>query len=142
MRIKETKHVITNKKTMEEKVIKEAKAGYFKSAINMLEGYLILTNKRIIYSGTQARIKFNHGAVGNIIRDKMEKAMGYDNQEEENIFDIPITEVQHALKRFGLSKRLVLRDKLNNEYSLSLMVKKSERDEWITAIDEAKRGIL
>ena len=127
---------------MEEKVIKEAKAGYFKSAINMLEGYLILTNKRIIYSGTQARIKFDHGAVGNIIRDKMEKAMGYDKQEEENIFDIPIAEVQHSLKRFGFSKRLILKDNQNNEYSLSLMVKKAERDEWLTAIDEVKKGIL
>lgn len=123
---------------MEEKVIKEAQAGYFKSAINMLEGYLILTNKRIIYSGTQARVKFDHGAMGNIIRDKMEKAMGYDKQEEENVFDIPITEVQHTLKRFGFSKRLVLRDNHNNEFSLSLMVKKSERDEWPAAIDKAK----
>lgn len=123
---------------MEEKVIKEDKAGYFKSAINMLEGYLILTDKRIIYSGTQARIKLNHGAAGNILRDKMEKAMGYDNLEEENVFDIPISEVQHTLKRFGLSKRLVLKDKLNNEYSLSLMVKKAERDEWMKAIDQAK----
>lgn len=127
---------------MEERILKEVKAGYFKSAINMLEGYLILTNERMIYSGTQARVKLNHGAMGNMLRDKMEKSMGYDDLDEETIFDIPLSEVQHSLKRFGLSKRLVLKDKLNNEYSLSLMVKKAERDEWIKAIDEAKSGVV
>jgi hypothetical protein len=40
---------------MEEIVIKEAKAQYLKSAINMLEGYLILTNKRILYVGKAER---------------------------------------------------------------------------------------
>lgn len=125
---------------MEEKVIKEAKAQFFKSATNMIEGFLILTNKRILYSGTQARVKFNHGAVGNIIRDKMEKAMGYDSQEEETIFDIPLSDVDHKFKRFGLSKRLVISDKQNNEYKLMLNVKKAERDEWPNAIDDAKKG--
>ncbi|HBS89070.1 MAG: hypothetical protein A2W91_06595 [Bacteroidetes bacterium GWF2_38_335] len=126
---------------MEEKVIKEAKAQYFKSATNMIEGFLVLTNKRILFSGTQARVKFNHGAVGNIIRDKMEKAMGYDKQEEENIFDIPLTDANHRFKRFGFSKRLVISDKQNNEYKLMLNVKKTDRDEWPIAIDEAKKGI-
>lgn len=123
---------------MEEKVIKEAKAQYFKSATNMIEGYLILTNKRVLYSGTQARIKFNHGAVGNIIRDKMESAMGYDKQEEENIFDLPLSDIKCHLKRFGFSKRLVIIDNLNNEYKLILNVKKAERDEWPGAIENAK----
>lgn len=126
---------------MEEQVIKEAKAQYFKSATNMIEGYLILTNKRVLYSGTQARVRFNHGAVGNIIRDKMESAMGYDKQEEENIFDIPLANVSSKLKRFGFSKRLVIMDNLNNEYKLMLNVKKNERNEWPEAIENAKKAI-
>lgn len=127
---------------MEEKVIKEAQAQYLKSAVNLIDGFLILTNKRIFYSGSQARVKLNHGALGNVVRDKMEQAMGYDTQEEENIFDIPLTDVNHAFKRFGLSKRLVITDKQNIEYKLMLMVKKAERDEWTKAIDDAKAGAL
>lgn len=126
---------------MEEQIIKEAKAQYFKSATSMIEGFLILTNKRIVYSGTQARVKFNHGAAGNIIRDKMEKAMGFDTIEEEHIFDIPLSEVNHTFKRFGFSKRLVISDKDDNEYKLMLNIKKSERDEWPEAIDNAKKGM-
>lgn len=127
---------------MEEIVIKEAKAQYLKSAINMLEGYLILTNKRILYSGTQARVRFNHGAVGNMLRDQMESAMGYDQQEEEHIFNIPLADVQGELKRFGLSKRLVLKDNQNNEFKLMLYVGKAERNEWPDAINNAKKELL
>jgi hypothetical protein len=127
---------------MEEIVIKEAKAQYLKSAINMLEGYLILTNKRILYSGTQARVRFNHGAVGNMLRDQMESAMGYDQQEEEHIFNIPLADVQGELKRFGLSKRLVLKDNQNNEFKLMLYVGKAERNEWPDAINNAKNEVL
>lgn len=123
---------------MEEQIIKESVANYFKSATNMLEGSLILTNKRLAYSGTQARLKMNHGAMGNIIRDKMEKAMGYDNPEEQYIFDIPINEVNYSLKRFGLSKLFLITDGQNNQYKIAL--KKSERDEWSTLIDNAKKG--
>lgn len=126
---------------MEEILIKESKAQYHKSALNMIEGYLILTNKRIVYSGKQARVHFDHGALGNVIRDGMEKAMGYDKQEEESIFDIPLSEVSHSFKRFGLSKRLVITDKNNNEFKLMLIVKKAERDEWPEAIDLAKKGV-
>ena len=123
-------------------VIKEVQAQYLKSAVNLINGFLILTNKRIIYSGTQARVKFNHGALGNVVRDKMEKAMGYDINEEETIFDIPLSDVNHKFKRYGFSKRLVISDKQNVEYKLMLMVKKAERDEWPAAIDNAKKGIL
>lgn len=126
---------------MEEQIIKEAKAQYFKSATSMIEGFLILTNKRIVYSGTQARVKFNHGAAGNIIRDKMEKAMGYDTIEEEHIFDIPLSDMNHTFKRFGFSRRLVISDKDDHEYKLMLNIKKSERDEWPEAIDNAKQKL-
>ena len=108
----------------------------------MLEGYLILTNKRILYSGTQARVRFNHGAVGNMLRDQMESAMGYDQQEEEHIFNIPLADVHGELKRFGLSKRLVLKDNLNNEFKLMLYVGKAERNEWPDAINNAKNELL
>lgn len=127
---------------MEEKIVKEVKAQYFKSAVNMIEGYLILTNKRILYSGVQARVKFNHGALGNVLRDKMENAMGYGSNEEEAIFDIPLSEVSHRLKRFGFSKRLVISDRQNNEYKLLLHGKKQERDEWVQVIEAAKRESL
>lgn len=123
---------------MEEKVIKESKGAYFKSATNMLEGYLVLTNERIMFSGTQARVKLNHGLVGNVIRDKMEKGMGYDSPEEELIFDMPISEVEPGLKRFGLSKRLVLKDKSGNEFKI-MINGKAERDEWPGIIENAKK---
>jgi hypothetical protein len=126
---------------MEEKVIKEVQAQYLKSAVKLIDGYLILTNKRIIYSGTQVRVKFDHGVVGNIVRDKMEKVMGFDIQEEEIIFDIPLSDVNSKFKRYGFSKRLVISDKQNIEYKLMLMVKKAERDEWPNAIENAKSGI-
>jgi hypothetical protein len=123
---------------MEEQIIKEGEAHYFKSATHLVEGSLVLTNKRLIYSGTQARVQLNHGALGNIIRDKMETAMGYDNPEEQHIFDIPINEVNHSLKRFGLSKLFLITDGQNNQYKVA--VKKSERDEWSNSIDKAKKG--
>jgi hypothetical protein len=126
---------------MDEILIKEAPAQYYKSVTSLIQGFLILTNKRIFYSGTQARVKFDHGAVGNILRDKMEKAMGYDTQEEEYIFDIPLADAGHSFKRFGLSKRLVITDKNNNEYKLMLTVGKAERDTWPAAIDAAKKEI-
>jgi hypothetical protein len=125
---------------MEEKMILEAPAQYFKSATHMKEGHLSLTNRRVLYLGAQARVKFNHGALGNVIRDKMEEAMGYGNAEEECAFDIPLAEVQHRFKRFGLSKRFVIGDGKGNEYSLMLNVGKAVRDSWPAAIDDAKKA--
>lgn len=127
---------------MEEIILKEAEANYLKSAVNMLQGYLVLTNKRIYYSGVQVRVKFNHGAIGNIIRDKMEEKLGYNNPKEEAVFDIPISEVQHRLKRFLFSKRLVLKDKTNTEYQLMLVAKNTELNVWQQAIDEAKKNTV
>lgn len=123
---------------MEEIVIKEAQAQYFKSATNMIEGFLTLTNHRLVYSGTRARMKFNHGAVGNVIRDKMASAMGQGDDQEESIFDLPLSEVSHRFKRLGFSKRLVITDAQGTEYKLLLAVKKAERDTWPGAIDAAK----
>src|SRR6218665_249819 len=105
----------------------------------MLNGYLVLTNKRIFYSGSQVRLKVNHGAVGNIIRDKMESALGYDSIEEEHIFDIPLSDVTPSLKRFGFSKRLMLTDKSGNQFKL-MVNSKTERNEWPEVIENAKKG--
>lgn len=123
---------------MDEKLLKESFANYFKSATNMIEGYLVLTDKRVLYSGKQARAKFNHGALGNIIRDKLEDVMGYSNPMEEIIFDIPLSEVSYGFKRFGLSKRLVLNDRNGNEYKL--MLNKKDRNEWPEAFENARKG--
>ena len=123
---------------MEEQILKQSQAGYFKSATQVLSGYLTLTNKRVTYSGTQERVKLNHGIVGNVIRDKMEEVMGYADLEEELIFDIPLDEVQHGMKRYGLSKRLVISDKSGNEYKLTIA--KKEREDWPGAIESLKKG--
>lgn len=131
-------HVPLNISIMEESVLKQSRATYLKSATHLIEGYLVLTEQRLVYSGTQARVQFDHGAVGNVIRDKMEKAMGYDVQKEQIIFDIPLADVTHGLKRYGFSKRLVLTDKQGNEFKL--MLKKSERNEWPEAIEQARKG--
>lgn len=126
---------------MEEKIVKQVKAQYFKSATKVLLGDLTLTNQRITYSGIEQRIKQNHGVVGNVIRDKMEKAMGYDDLQEEHIFDIPLSEAESYLKRFGLSKRLVIADKSGTEFKLILEAKKAERDEWPNTIENTKKSL-
>jgi len=123
---------------MEEKIIKSSQAAYFQSVAKMFNGNLILTDKRILFQGEHARIKFDHGAVGNIIRDKMEKAMGYD-EPEEFVFEIPVAEAQQELRRFGFSKRLILKDRTGHEFSIQIG-KKAERDEWPAAIDNAKQN--
>jgi len=124
---------------VEEQIIKEVEAAYFKSATNMLKGNLTLTNKRIYYSGEQERLKVNHGLIGNVVRDKMESAMGYDKKEEEFIFDIPLGDATAELKRFGLSKRLLIRNKSGEEFKLMLTAKKDERDSWPGIIENAKK---
>ena len=103
---------------MEEKVIKESEAQFFKSATKVLEGFLVMSTNRIVYYGKQARMKFDHGVLGNVVQKKMESAMGYGNPQEEFIFDIPLQEVSHGMKRFGFSKRLVISDSNGNEYKL------------------------
>jgi hypothetical protein len=123
---------------MEEKIIKQTEAMYFKSATKVLKGNLVLTDKRIMYSGKIDRLQVDQGVLGNIVRDKVEKKMGYANPEEEQIFDIPISEVQHALKKYGFSKRLVITDKEGAEFKLTI-AKKAERAEWPIAIDDAKK---
>jgi hypothetical protein len=122
---------------MEQQIIKQSEAMYFKSATVVLKGQLIMTDKRISYTGTQDRLQMNHGAVGNIIRDKLEEKMGYNDLPEETIFDLPVIEVTPSLKRFGFSKRLVITDVEGNEFKLT--IKKSERDEWPNAIENNRR---
>ncbi len=124
---------------MEETILRQSQAGYFQSAVKVLLGDVVLTNKRVFYSGTQERVKLNHGAVGNIIRDKMESAMGYDNLQEDLIFDIPLSEVSASLKRFGLSKRLLLTDANGKQFSLQIN-NKADRNEWVEAVEKAKKG--
>lgn len=123
---------------MEEKIIKTSQAAYFQSVTKMFNGDLILTSTRILFQGEHARIKFDHGVAGNIIRDKMEKAMGYD-QPEELVFEIPVEEAGYELRRFGFSKRLVLKDKAGKEYSIQIG-KKTERDEWPAAIEKTQQN--
>ncbi len=115
---------------MEEKILKQSEAEYFKSATNLIKGYIVMTDQRVIFYGSQSKMKFNHGTVGNLIRDKMEKAMGQDKDNEEFIFNIPKDEVSFGLKRFGFSKRLVVSDKSGNEYKLTIYNKK-DRNSWV-----------
>lgn len=122
---------------MEENVIKNTEAAYFKSTTKMFTGNLVLTNNRIVFTGEHARLKMNHGAIGNVIRDKMEKAMGYDTPEEF-LINIPLSELTCELKRFGFSKRLVLWDKEGTRFNLQIN-KKSDRNEWPEVINKAKQ---
>lgn len=122
---------------MEEKVLKQANAQFYKSATSMIEGSLVLTNKRIFFSGTQARVQLGYGEAGQAIQGRLEDLFGID-RSEQFIFDIPVSEVSPSMKRFGLSKRLVITDGAQNEYKLMLQVKKAERDEWPAAIEAAR----
>lgn len=121
---------------MEEKILHKSEVAYFQSATKMFTGDLILTDARVYFIGEHARIKMNHGVVGNKIRDKMEKAMGYDTPEESMI-NIPLTEIRHELKRFGLSKRLILEDKEGQKFKIQIN-NKADRDSWPSAIENAK----
>jgi hypothetical protein len=123
---------------MEEKFIKQSEAMYFKSSTKVLKGNLTLTDKRITYAGIHERLKVNHGVLGNVVRDKLEKKMGYDNPQEELIFDIPISEAVPSLRKYGFSKRLIITDKEGTEFKLTLYTK-AERAEWPVAINEAKK---
>lgn len=97
---------------MEEKIIKKSEAEYFKSATNLIKGYLVMTNKRLLYYGEQARMQFNHGVIEN---------------------------VNHELRRFGFSKRLVISDGNGNEYKLTIF-NKADRNSWSGEIDRVKSG--
>lgn len=121
---------------MEEVILKSSDAAYFKSATKMFTGQLVLTNRRILFNGEHARLKFDHGAIGNILRDKMEKAMGYD-EAEQFVFEMQIGEAKHELRRFGFSKRLILHDPQGQKYNIQINSKK-ERNGWPDAIDHAK----
>ncbi|MDG1477387.1 MAG: hypothetical protein P8Q14_09590 [Vicingaceae bacterium] len=122
---------------MEDQIVKKSEAMYFKSATVVLKGDLIMTDKRISYSGVQDRMQMNHGAVGNIVRDKIEEKMGYNDLPNETIFDLPLIEVTPSLKRFGFSKRLVITDIEGNDYKLT--IDKKERDSWLDAIEKGRR---
>ncbi|PKP05075.1 MAG: hypothetical protein CVU11_01380 [Bacteroidetes bacterium HGW-Bacteroidetes-6] len=124
---------------MEENVIKNTEAAYFESVTKMFTGNLVLTSNRVLFVGEHARVQFDHGVIGNVIRDKMEKAMGYD-KPDEYVINIPLIELQHELKRYGFSKRLVLRDKAGKTYSIQIN-KKAERDLWPEAIENAKKEL-
>lgn len=124
---------------MEENIVRESQASYFKSATVVLTEALTLTDNSLRYSGTQDRLQMNHGALGNKLRDKLEEKMGYDNPEEHYIFNIPLSEVNSELKRYGLSKRLVITDKEGTEFKLTI-AQKADRNEWPEAIENAKKG--
>lgn len=115
---------------MEEKITKQSEAFYFVSAIKVLKGQLIMTNERLLYSGIQERLKVNHGKLGNVLRDNIEKKMGYDNLPVEEIFDIPLKDASAELKRAGLSKRLVVTDHRDGKSYKLTINKKAERNEW------------
>lgn len=117
---------------MEENIIKKSEAAYFQSATKMFTGDLVLTNNRIVFTGEHARLKMNHGIIGNVIRDKVEKTMGYDKADEFMI-NIPIADVSYEFRRFGFTKRLILSDKNGQIFKIQI-TKKSERDEWPSAI--------
>jgi hypothetical protein len=125
---------------MEDTIIMTSEALYFRSVTEVLKGDLVLTNKRITYSGIQERLQTNHGLVGNAVKDKLEKKLGYDNLPEHQIFDIALDQMKYELKRFGLSKRLIITDKNGNIFKMTIQ-KKSERNEWPNKIDNAKRNI-
>lgn len=122
---------------MAEKIIKESAADYLKSLTHLIKGTVILTNRRVFFFGEHARLKFDHGAIGNMIRDKMEQSMGHTNAEDDYVFDIPLQKAQSSLKRFGLSKRLAISDGQGNEYKL-IINDKDLRNSWPDAIAGAK----
>lgn len=120
---------------MEENIIIKSEAAYFQSAVKMFTGDLVLTNNRIVFTGEHARLKMNHGLLGNVIRDQVEKKLGYDKAEEYMI-NIPIAEVSYEFKRFGFTKRLILRDKKGQLFKIQI-AKKADRNAWPSAINDA-----
>ena len=122
---------------MEEKILKESDGQYFQTASKLLEGKLVLTNKRVLFSGVLHRSQLNHGVVGNVIKDKLEKKMGYSNTDDQLVFSIPLNDASVTMKG-GMFKKLIFSDKQGNSWKI-INVKKAERVEWPSNVEDAKK---
>lgn len=121
---------------MEENIIKESEAIYLESSVKMFKGNLVLTDQRIIFTGEHERIKLNHGILGNVVRDKLEKKMGYD-KPEESVFDLSLSGIDCALKKFLFAKNIIITDKTGKTYKVQI-VKKADTEDWVEAINKSK----
>lgn len=122
---------------MEEIVLKESDGQYFQSASKLLEGKLILTNKRVLFSGVLHRSQMSHGLVGNVIKDQLEKKMGYADTDEKQVFSIPLKDAKVEMKG-GMFKKLIFSDASGNSWKV-INVKKAERVEWPSNVEDAKK---
>lgn len=120
---------------MEETIVLQANSGYFEKPTKLYNGELVLTNKRILFSGEHERVKYDYG-IGNQVVKKMEDVLGY-NKGIEHLIEIPVQEVTAELKRFGFTKRLILKDSQGKVYKLQLHDRKLQPS-WIQTIDELK----
>ncbi len=118
-------------KSMEETLIRSEEANYL-PGVKMIIGTLMLTNQRLLFSGTQFHIKEEEGT----IMYHFDKALNINQFSEEEYINLPLNGVTCEIKRHGLTKVVLVTDPEGNRYKLA--VKKSQRQEWVDAISNAR----
>jgi hypothetical protein len=98
-------------KLQSEGILKEEAIGYLKSALNMQQGNLVLTNKRLILDAHKTTVAVG-GILGALLKKKVE--------EDKAIFDLEHSNIQRFVQgKHGVQKNVLeITDKQNNTYRI------------------------
>lgn len=114
-----------NKDQFGNEIIKSEAVGYLKSKINLQQGMLFMTNKKITLEAHKTGVS-GLGLLGNLLKKKVEKV--------NTIFDIEFNNIQSVTQgKHGLQKNVIeITDKQNTTYRI--IVKNYQ--EWEDAIQQ------
>jgi len=110
-----------------EGILKEESVGYLKSALNLQQGKLVLTPKRIVLDAHKTTVNTG-GLLGAFLKTKVE--------QDKTIFNLEHSNIQSVVQgKHGVNKNVLeIKDKQNNTYRI--MVK--DYPEWEAAINKNK----
>ena len=111
-------------KLQAEGILKEEAVGYLKSALNLQQGNLVLTNKRMVLDAHKTQ------APGfTLFRKKVE--------QDKDIFDLEHSNIQLVAQgKHGVNKNVLeITDKNNNSYKIIV----KDYPEWQGLLDKAMR---
>ena len=118
---------MTKEELSAEGIIKEEKIGYLKSSLNMQQGNLTMTPKRIVLDAHKTAVG-GLGLIGALLSKKVEKRNVIFNLEHSAIDSV-------AQGKHGVNKNVLeIKDNQNNTYRI--LVK--NYPEWETAIKDRK----
>lgn len=97
-------------KLQSEGILKEESIGYLKSALNLQQGNLVLTNKRLFLDAHKTTV--GGGILGNLLKKKVE--------QDNTIFDLEPGNIQSVAQgKHGAQKNVLeITDKQNNTYRI------------------------